>query len=150
MKLDGFVQFFVSDWIRGDFLNRGKQETYLFQIVTAIIKRYGSQISWNNLLADLSIDHPKTVADYVEFLVSMDAALILEAIVEEKLTAAPKKAKKLVFTDPFIFHALSNWINPDKDPYKNDIKPRVKDADWPAKFTEVCAVTHFKRRYLTF
>ena len=60
-----------SDWIRGDVLKRGKQENYLREIMTAIIKRYNSQVTWNALARDLSIDHPKTVADYIDVLVNM-------------------------------------------------------------------------------
>ena len=44
-----------SDWIRGDFLKKGKQESFLQQIIKAIFNRYGSQITWNNLTADLTI-----------------------------------------------------------------------------------------------
>ena len=43
-----------------------KRENYLLEILGAIIKRYGSQLTWNALAGDLSIDHPKTVADYIE------------------------------------------------------------------------------------
>ena len=102
-----------SDWIRGDMLKRGKQEHYLREIIMAVIKRYGSQITWNNLLADLSIDHPKTVADYVQLLAAMDAVFILPALQEDRLCAAPKKAKKVFFTDPFIYHAMFNWMSTD-------------------------------------
>ncbi len=92
-----------SDWIRGDVLKRNKQEHYLLEILQAIIKRYGTQITWNSLTKDLSIDHPKTVADYVALLISMDAAFVQAALLEDKLAASPKKARKVMFTDPFIF-----------------------------------------------
>ncbi len=58
------------DWIRGDMLKRGKQEKYLREVLGAVIKRYGSQITWNNLAQELSIDHPATVSDYLEKLAS--------------------------------------------------------------------------------
>ena len=70
-----------SDWIRGDMIKHGKQEHYLREIIGAIIKRYGSQVTWNALSRDLSIDHPKTVADYVELL-AMDAAFIQAALLK--------------------------------------------------------------------
>lgn len=139
-----------SDWIRGDVLKRGKQEHYLREILEAIIKRYGSQITWNSLSQDLSIDHPKTVADYVALLASMDAAFIQSALVEDKLTAAPKKARKLMFADPFIFHAVRAWLTPHKDPYSHQIKPIVSDPDWAARLAESCVVTHYRRYYPTY
>ena len=138
-----------SDWIRGDFLKRGKQEHYLRQIIQAIITRYGSQVTWNNLLTDLTIDHPKTVSDYVSLLETMDAAFIQNALVEDKLQPAPKKAKKLIFTDPFIFHALQNWIAPVKDPFEQVIKPMLSDSKSISKLVEACVVSHFRRYYET-
>lgn len=139
-----------SDWIRGDVLKRGKQEHYLREILGAIAKRYGSQITWNTLADDLSIDHPRTVADYAALLVSMDAVFIQAALAEEKLTASPKKARKLIFTDPFIFHALRAWLSPCEDPYREQVKPAVSDPDWSAKLVEACAVTHYRRYFPTY
>lgn len=74
-----------SDWIRGDVLKRGKQEIYLREVIGAIVDRYGSQVTWNALSHDLSIDHPKTVGDYVALLVSMDAAFVQSALQEDRL-----------------------------------------------------------------
>jgi len=139
-----------SDWIRGDVLKRNKRENYLLEILGAIIKRYGSQLTWNALAEDLSIDHPKTVADYIELLASMDAVYIQPAIREEKLVAAPKKAKKVMFTDPFIFHAVNSWLYPVNDPYNRQIKPLLADRQSASKLTEACTVTLFRRYFPTF
>lgn len=139
-----------SDWIRGDVLKRGRQEHYLREIITAIIKRYCSQITWNNLLADLSIDHPKTVADYVQLLTAMDAAYIQSAIVEDRLSAAPKKAKKLLFTDPFIFHALHDWVKSDQQDGYTLMKATLADPVLAGKLVESCAVSHCRRSYPTY
>lgn len=139
-----------SDWIRGDVLKRGKQEHYLREILAAIVRRYGNQITWNTLAHDLSIDHPKTVADYIALLASMDAAFIQAALVEDKLTAAPKKARKLMFADPFIFHAVRAWLTPHKDPYIQQVKSIVSDPDWAARLAEASVVTHYRRYYPTY
>jgi predicted AAA+ superfamily ATPase len=139
-----------SDWIRGDVLKRNKRESYLLEILGAIIKRYGSQLTWNALARDLSIDHPKTVADYVELLASMDAVFVQPAIREDKLAAAPKKAKKVVFTDPFIFHAVNGWLNPVDDPFSKQVKHVLADQQWSSKLVEACVATHYRRRFQTF
>ena len=139
-----------SDWIRGDVLKRNKQEYYLLDILQAILKRYGSQITWNSLTHDLSIDHPKTVSDYVALLVSMDAAFVQAALVEDKLTASPKKAKKLMFADPFIFHAVNSWVKPCEDPFNEQLIPTLSDAAWSAKLVEACVTTHYRRIYPTY
>jgi hypothetical protein len=130
-----------SDWIRGDMLKQGKQEHYLREILMAIIKRYGSQISWNALAQDLSIDHPKTVSDYAALLISMDALFVQSALLEDKLSAAPKKSKKIMFTDPFIYHALRAWLWP-----KNIMAP----PEYMAHLVEACVITHYRRYFETY
>lgn len=139
-----------SDWIRGDMLKRGKQESYLKEILSAIIKRYGTQITWNTLAKDLSIDHPKTVSDYIEQLESMDAVFVQAALMEDKLTAAPKKARKVIFTDPFIFHAVRTWLEPTGDPYVEQIKPMLSDSKLCSKLVEACVTAHYRRFYPTY
>ena len=139
-----------SDWIRGDMLRRGKQEYHLREIINAIIKRYNSQISWNSLAQDLSIDHPKTVSDYVEILEMMDAVFVQAALLEDKLAAAPKKARKVMFTDPFIYHALKAWIEPVTDAYTNQILPTLNNPIFNAQLTETCTITQYRRYYPTY
>ncbi len=139
-----------SDWIRGDVLKRGKQEHYLREILDAIIKRTCSQVTWNALSHDLSIDHPKTVSDYIDLLASMDAVYVQAALIEDKLTAAPKKARKVMFADPFIFHAVRSWLSPEPDAYRNQILQTLSDPEESAKLVETSAVTHFKRYFPTY
>jgi predicted AAA+ superfamily ATPase len=129
-----------SDWIRGDVLKRNKQEHYLKEILTAIIRSYGSQVTWNSLARSLSIDHSMTVADYVALLARMDAVFIQSALREDRLSAAPKKAKKVMFVDPFIYRATCKWLN-------LDIK---EDAELTGKLVEACAATHYHRFYPTY
>ncbi|MCK5544557.1 MAG: ATP-binding protein [Desulfobulbaceae bacterium] len=139
-----------SDWIRGDVIKRNKKEGNLLEILEAIVKRYGSQITWNALAKDLSIDHPQTVADYINLLESMDAVFVQPAIREDKLAAAPKKARKIMFTDPFIFHAVNAWLNPVSDPFTQQVQPLTADSEWASKLTEACATTLYRRRFPTF
>jgi predicted AAA+ superfamily ATPase len=138
------------DWIRGDVLKRGKREHYLREILGAIVRRYGSQVTWNNLARDLSIDHPATVADYVELLGSMDAVFVQPALLEDKMSAAPKKARRVMFADPFILHAVNSWLQPDPDPFKNRVQPMLADPEWSGRIAEACAVTHVRRFFPTF
>jgi hypothetical protein len=139
-----------SDWIRGDMVKRGKQEHYLREVLSSIIKRYGSQLSWNAIARDLSIDHPKTVADYALLLSSLDALYIQPALLEDKLTAAPKKARKLMFNDPFIFHSLRSWLNPVKNSFEEQIIPTVENPAWAGKLAEAVVTTHYQRHYPTY
>ena len=139
-----------SDWIRGDLVKRGRRETYLREVLAAIVKRYNTQVTWNALAQDLSIDHPRTVADYVGLLERMDAVCVLPALQEDKLAPAPKKARKLIFSDPFILHAVRAWLTADTDPFERQILATREDPTWESKIVEACVASHLHRFYPTF
>jgi predicted AAA+ superfamily ATPase len=141
-----------SDWIRGDMLRRGKQDLYLREIISGVIKRYSSQMSctWNALAKDLSIEHHKTVADYVDLLQSMDAVYIQSTLQEDKLLPAPKKSKKIMFADPFIYHALNGWLNPVENMYKQHVQKLLSDPELTSRLVETTVVTHYRRKYPTY
>ena len=138
------------DWVIGDILKRGKQEHYLNEILHAIIKNYSSQVTWNSLSHDLSIDHPKTVQDYVTLLSDMDAVFIQAALMEHKLVGAPKKARKLYFNDPFIYHAILAGLKPKDEPFTEQIKVNLEDISICSRIVEATVVTHFRRYYPTY
>jgi predicted AAA+ superfamily ATPase len=135
-----------SDWIRGDVLKRGKHEHTLKEILSAIIAKLGSQVSWNALSDDLSVQHPQTVIDYISLLTSMDAVTVQQALMEHKLCGAPKKAKKVYFLDPFILHAMNYWLH-DQHPTVTSI---TKNKIFSAQLVELTVVSHFKRFYPTY
>ena len=139
-----------SDWIRGDVGKRNKQEHYLRDIISAIIKHYGSQISWDNLVQEIAINHVATVADYINLLSSMDVCFIQHALLEDKLTAAPKKRKKIIFNDPFIYHVMSAWLNPTILAYEEQIVPLLSDSKRESQLIESIVVSHFRRYAPTY
>jgi len=138
-----------SDWIRGDVLKRGKSELYLKEILEAIIKRYNKQVTWNNISNAISVDSHQTVADYCELLSTMDALFIQAALMEHKLVAAPKKARKLTFTDPFIFHAIKQWLSPALNP-NDTINHDIDDAIVSSDLVEAIVSNHYRRYYPTY
>lgn len=99
-----------ADWIRGDVLRLDRTERYLREVLQGVHRRHGSQVTWNSFAKELSIDHPKTVADYVGILERMDALLVVPAIAEHPHGPAPKKARKVFFADPFIHRAVLHWL----------------------------------------
>ena len=80
----------------------------------------------------------------------MDVIHILPALVEHRLTGAPKKARKVMISDPFIFHAIRNWLEPDSEPYENQAVRIMRDPEWAGRMAELCASAHFARRYPTY
>jgi predicted AAA+ superfamily ATPase len=139
-----------SDWIRGDMLKRGKQELYLREVLGAVVRRLGSQLTWNALARDLSIDHPSTVADYVELLAAMDALFVHWALVQDRLAAAPKKARKVLPSDPFILHAVRSWLRPVADPHQEQILPMCADPLTAGPLVEATVVGHARRHFPSF
>lgn len=105
-KISDAVYKTYQQWIIGDMLKRGKNEIYLRDIIRALIPRLSTQITWHSLASNLSIEHHQTVIDYINLLTRMDVAIVLPALKEDKLGPAPKKAKKISISDPFILHAL--------------------------------------------
>ena len=80
----------------------------------------------------------------------MDVLLVQGALMEDKLVQAPRKPRKLHFTDPFIQHAVSNWLVPSSDPYHDCILPAVSGSESSSKLVESVAVSHVARKYPTY
>lgn len=131
-----------SDWISGDIQKQGKSESYLREILGAILKTYGSQITWNALGHHISIDHHKTIQDYILLLESMDVLFVQYALQEDKLLPAPKKARKLIFRDPFIFHAVHHWLDRTKNSFLSENHHPI--------LAETIAIAHYARLYETY
>ncbi len=130
-----------ADWVRGDVLKRNKSEARLREVLQAVCTRLAGQVTWNNLAADLSIDHPATVASYLELLASLDVVFIQPALLENKLKAAPKKPRKLHFRDPFIYRSIHGWLN-SENPQASPVAE--------ATLVEGIVSTHISRFWPTF
>lgn len=130
-------------------LKRGKQEIYLKEILMALLNRYNKPSSWHNITNAISIDSPKTVADYCELLSSMDALFIQPALLEDKLVAAPKKARKFMLADPFIYHAIQYCLEPTDDPFER-INGDVVDPTLSSDLVEAVVSNQFRRFYPTY
>jgi len=130
-----------SDWIRGDIIKHGKSEYYLREVLMSLLMSYGSQVTWNSLSHHISIDHPSTVQSYTQLLASMDAIFIQHAIMEDKLIAAPKKAKKIYFSDIFILHSIMQLLN----------KGGQKNIEIPESLlVETTCINGFRRWFSTY
>jgi hypothetical protein len=121
-----FVVTTYIEWIIGDILKHNKSEHYLYEVLSGVLKTYGTQVSWNTLGRFLSIEHHKTISDYCRILEDIHVLYVVPALDENKLTAAPKKNKKIYFCDPFIYNALNSYLFQKKTARK-DIKnnPRL-------------------------
>lgn len=126
---------------------RGKQEHLLRELLGALLAQYGSQVTWQSLTGMTSINHHQTISDYIDLLQAMDAVFVQHAIIEDKLVAAPKKAKKILFTDPFIYHSVRSWVHPSADPFGDQIQPLLATPEQVGRLVESVVVTHFRRYF---
>ena len=108
------------------------------------------RFSPHNLASDLSIDHPMTVANYLELLARMDVLIVQHALREDRLGPAPKKARKVVLSDPFIFHAVRSWLTPVDDPFAAQVETVLANPDWTGEAADACAVAHHHRMHPTY
>lgn len=137
-------------WLRREIQDSNKQEFFLLEIVTGIVSHYNSPVTWNMLSKESSIDHPKTISDYINLLESLSAVYVQPALIEEKLSPAPKKARKIMFCDPFIFHSIKAWLSPGKNVFKIQIQETIDDIELCSKLVKACVTTHYEKYYPTY
>lgn len=93
--------------IFGDFSKINKNQKYVFQILSSIIKKETSQVSWNAITKDTHIKDSRTVENYIELLQGM---LIVDTFYPiDKNTKQIKYSltdKKIYINNPFLFHAF--------------------------------------------
>jgi predicted AAA+ superfamily ATPase len=100
------VEVFVRT-VLGELSRHGKSEATARQILRAIIDRYGTRFSFNNLANDLTITHV-TTGDYLDFLESSFILSTLYAYNFNKKDLKHKGSKKVYFQDPFIFYSMKS------------------------------------------
>jgi predicted AAA+ superfamily ATPase len=135
-----------SDWVRGDMLKRGKKEQFVSEILGAVIQQQGSQTTWNSFAGKVSVEHHQTIADYIDLLERMEVLFVQRAVIEDKRLPAPKKARKVHFTDPFIFHCINAWLNPSANPFER-IMENTSALQISSLLAESAVANHIKRSY---
>jgi hypothetical protein len=101
----------------GDIHRWGKKETYLSQILRRVIETMGTHVSWRTLQKETDIGNQNTVQDYIDVLTSSFVLCPIFVIDREKQLPLYGKEKKIIFHDPFIFHALNGWIRQSSSPF---------------------------------
>lgn len=130
-----------EQWIRGDFLKRGKNEKYLLSILHALFTVGVSQISYSALTQKVGNMSKETCSEYCELLERMDILFDLQAFDQNKKIGFPKKARKFHFADPFIQRTVFHWLH--NEGY-------LADRDFEAGLVEACVASHCHRFAKTF
>ncbi|MCK4907225.1 MAG: ATP-binding protein [Spirochaetes bacterium] len=103
-----------EQWIKGDFQKRGKRLNFLQDILAALYKTAGTQVTFSNLTSATGTMTKDTFIDYSLLLQRMDIIHVLEAFDQNTLKGFPKKAKKIHFADPFIIDVIGQWLQRER------------------------------------
>lgn len=139
-----------GDWINQEIKKHGRQENFFRDILKLIFKHYNAPVTWNALASESIIDHPKTIGEYFEWLEILDVLIIQFALSETKLIASPKKARKLIFSDPFYFHALYAWLHPEKNIFNQQLKNNLGSSEIISNLVKGSIISECKRYYPTY
>lgn len=99
-----------EQWIRGDFIKRGKSEENLLSVLQALIETGVSQNSYSNLSRRTVLLSKESFIDYCQLLGRMDIIFNLQAFDQGRKRGFPKKARKFHFADPFIQDTAERWL----------------------------------------
>ncbi|MCX8182299.1 MAG: ATP-binding protein [Candidatus Methanomethyliaceae archaeon] len=127
-----------------DIARWGGDEIFLRQIVQRIVQTMSSQVSWNSLKDETEISTHDTARWYVDILMSSFVVSYLHQLDKDKGVPYYKKAKKVYFRDPFIFHALKWWALGDKQPFIEALE-FLEDPEEKSKLVESVVCDHLIR-----
>lgn len=99
-----------EQWIRGDFIKRGKSEETLLVVLQTLYDVGISQNTYSGLTQRAGTVAKETFIDYCRLLERMDVLFTLEAFDQNKRRGFPKKAFKTHFADPFIKGLIERWL----------------------------------------
>ncbi|OGC41852.1 hypothetical protein A2Y85_03360 [candidate division WOR-3 bacterium RBG_13_43_14] len=149
-RIDKFIYRIYQEWVIGDFLKRNKREFFLKDIITALTDRLAKQVSIHSIASQTEIQHHATVQEYLEILQDMDVLFIQPALREDKLRPAPKKARKIHFSDPFIAQALIAWAFKVDEPWVFAEKNVARESALKENIVEGCISALLRRNYPTY
>jgi predicted AAA+ superfamily ATPase len=98
------------DAVIGDILRTGRNERHLRDILRAVVLARGTPLSWHGLAERLTSGSKNTVAQYLE---ALEACYLVQVLPQPASLGtsipAPRKARKVLFRDPFLGHVFTAW-----------------------------------------
>lgn len=117
-----------QEWIRGDFLKKGKNEAYLLAVLNALLTTGISQVSYSGLTQKIGLMSKETCIEYCHLLERMDVLVTLQAFDQNKRQGFPRKARKFHFFDPFIQRSIQSWLKQNGYIDKNSFAPEMVES----------------------
>ncbi len=96
-------------WIENDILKADRNLIYAKQLISSIILKAPSALSYDSIAKDTDIKSHKTVASYIETFRKMYIMELLYHYDPFKGRPIYRREKKVIIIDPFIANALSKW-----------------------------------------
>jgi predicted AAA+ superfamily ATPase len=140
-KISQATYLTYEQWIRGDFLKKGKNENSLLVILSALLTVGLSPISYSSLTQKIGLISKDTCIDYIRLLERMDILIDLQAFDQNKKQGFPRKDRKFHFSDPFIQQTIYQWITREGILNKTQLE---------ADMVEACVASHCHRLGKTF
>jgi predicted AAA+ superfamily ATPase len=142
----------IPDIVYSDYVNLilrditrwGGNEIYLRQIIQRGIETLSSQVSWNALKDGTEISTHDTARWYVDVLKNSFVVSYIHQLNRDKGVPYHRKAKKIYFEDPFIFHALRWWAFGGRHPFHESME-FLKDSEDKSKLIESVVCNHMIR-----
>ncbi len=100
------------DWLKNEWKNFNKNERYMKEIISYILKSRLSPISWLGVAKNTSAASPHTVQDYVETLERLFCVKVLNIIMPDS-KVLHRKNKKVHILDPFLYRVFSHYTRAD-------------------------------------
>jgi hypothetical protein len=98
----------LLDWLRADWGKAGRNDRYMKEVLSYVLRAAGTPVSWLSMARETSIGSPHTTQAYVETLERLLAALVLELITPQG-RIMHRKNRKVHFLDPLLYRAFSNF-----------------------------------------
>jgi len=142
----------IPDIVYSDYVNLilrditrwGGNEIYLSQVIQRVIETLSSQVSWNALKDGTEISTHDTARWYVDILKNSFVVSYVYQLNRDKGAPYYRKAKKIYFKDPFIFHALRWWAFGGGHPFHESME-FLKDSEDKSKLIESVVCDHMVR-----
>jgi len=151
--IDSYVsRGIVPDIVYSDYVNLilrdtarwGGNEIFLRQIIQRVIETLSSQVSWNALKDGTEIATHDTARWYVDILKNSFVVSYIHQLDRDKGVPYYRRAKKICFKDPFIFHALRWWALGGRQPFHESLE-FLKDSENKSKLLESVVCDHMVR-----
>lgn len=136
--------------LMGDLARWQIPEIAIKQLLSSIILKLTTNVSWNSLAMEADLGSHNTASKYVQSLENSFVLNTLYAINPSKGTLNITKDKKVYFKDPFIFHSLRSWVSGSGNYFESSVD-YINDPTDKSKLVECIVHSHLVRlMYNTF